>query len=146
MPKFERQVEVDSPVEKTWKTLTDVMQWPKWFPGIDGITKAGALVQGGIVEFTRGEQPGRAAFVAIEPGKRLEVLTQVGDDKDSHVFTLRSSGGFLGLSEDECKVEYKLDTLVGGGLLGSFIAGGNPVDAIRVKKAMVSFRKLVESV
>ena len=59
--------------------------------------------------------------------------------------SLRSSGGFFGLNADECKVEYTLDTLMGGGILSSFVAGGNPKDALRVKKAMVMFRKLVES-
>jgi hypothetical protein len=62
------------------------------------------------------------------------------------VFTLRRSGGFFGLGEDECKVEYVLDTLMGGGILASFVAGGNPKDALRVKKAMHLFRKLVESI
>ncbi len=51
----------------------------------------------------------------------------------------------LGLKEDECKVEYTLDTLMGGGILGNFIAGGNPVDAMKVKKATNLLRKLVES-
>ncbi len=51
--------------------------------------------------------------------KRLEITTQVGEDKDSHVFELSPSGGFLGLQSDECKLEYKLDTLMGGGILGN---------------------------
>jgi hypothetical protein len=34
---------------------------------------------------------------------------------------------------------------MGGGILGNFIAGGNPKDALRVKKAMNMLRKLVES-
>ena len=91
------------------------------------------------------DRKGTATIVSAEPMKRLEILTQVGDDKDQHVFKLRSSGGFLGLSDDECKIEYTLDTLMGGGILGNFIAGGNPKDAIRVKKAVVLLRKLVES-
>ena len=55
------------------------------------------------------------------------------------------TGGFLGLAADECKVEYTLDTLMGGGILSNFVAGGNPRDAMRVKKAVHSLRKLVES-
>ena len=34
---------------------------------------------------------------------------------------------------------------MGGGILGRFVAGGNPRDALRVKKAMHLLRKLVES-
>ena len=69
----------------------------------------------------------------------------MGNDKDKHTFELRPTGGFLGLAADECKVEYKLDNLSGGGILGNFITGGNPKDALRVKKATTALRKLVES-
>ena len=145
MPKFEREVEIDAPVEKVWNVITDPKQWQQWLPGIDDeaivtITRAGAGI-----EWMSGEKKGHAVVAHSEPMKRLEIMTQIGDDKDSHVFKLRSSGGFLGLSDDECKVEYTLDTLMGGGILGNFIAGGNPKDALRVKKAMILLRKLVES-
>jgi hypothetical protein len=68
----------------------------------------------------------------------------MGDDKDLHIFKLRESGGFLGLAGDETKVEYTLDTLMGGGIIGRFVAGGNPKDAMRVKKALHRLRRLVE--
>jgi hypothetical protein len=83
--------------------------------------------------------------VSAEPNKRLEITTQVGDDKDSHVFDLKPSGGFLGMNADECKVTYTLDTLMGGGFLTNFVVGGNPADTRRVVKAMNRLRKLVES-
>jgi hypothetical protein len=38
-----------------------------------------------------------------------------------------------------------MDPLVGGGILGNFIVGGNPKDTLKVKKAMHLLRKLVES-
>jgi len=145
MPKFEREVEIDATVEKVWNVVIDPMQWQKWLPGIDdeaSITTSRADVS---IEWMSGEKKGRASIVNSEPMKRLEIMTQVGDDKDSHTFKLRPSGGFLGLNDDECKVEYTLDTLMGGGILGNFIAGGNPKDALRVKKAMIMLRKLVES-
>jgi hypothetical protein len=81
----------------------------------------------------------------MDPMKHLEIMTQVGDDKDSHVFVLSPSGGFLGMKADECKVAYTLDTLMGGGILSNFVAGGNPMDTMRVNKAMNRLRKLVES-
>jgi hypothetical protein len=49
------------------------------------------------------------------------------------------------MNADECTVTYTLDTLTGGGMLGRFIAGGNPKDTMRVKKAMHTLRKVVES-
>ena len=68
----------------------------------------------------------------MEPMRRLEIVTQMGDDKDAHILELRPSGGFLSLGDDECKVTYTLDTLVGGGILGRFVAGGNPRDMMKM--------------
>ena len=34
---------------------------------------------------------------------------------------------------------------MGGGILGNFIAGGNPRDALRVKKAMHMLRRYIEA-
>lgn len=146
MPKFEREVEIDAPVETVWKVMTDPNHWPEWFPSIDTISGVTSISAGGRFVYTDDEQTGQGAIVSVEPLKRLEIMTQLGDDKDSHVFKLRSSGGFLGLGEDECTVQYTLDTLMGGGIVGRFVAGGNPKDAMRAKKAMHLLRKLVESV
>jgi hypothetical protein len=38
-----------------------------------------------------------------------------------------------------------LDTLMGGGIISNFVAGGNPKDALRVKKAVHALRRTVES-
>jgi uncharacterized protein YndB with AHSA1/START domain len=145
MPKFERKVDIDARVETVWGVMTDPSHWADWFPSVDGVTGVSVFSEGGSVEYTHENQTGYATIVKAEPMKRLEVMTQLGDDKDKHVFTLRSSGGFLGLGADECTVTYTLDTLAGGGILGSFIAGGNPKDALRVKKSMHNLRRLVES-
>jgi uncharacterized protein YndB with AHSA1/START domain len=125
--------------------MTNPDHWPQWFPGIEGVSNVSSLSPGGTFEWTDEGQTGRGTIVSVEPMKRLEILTQMGDDQDQHVFKLRSSGGFLGLGADECTVEYTLDTLMGGGIIGRFVAGGNPKDAMRVKKAMHLLRKLVES-
>lgn len=146
MPKFEREVEIDAPVETVWKAITDPNRWPEWFPGIDGVAQVTSMSKGGKFEWTSEGRTGRGLIEDLEPMKRLEIVTQMGDDKDSHVFVLRPSGGLLGLAADECKVEYTLDTLMGGGIIGKFVAGGNPKDMLRVKKAMHLFRKMVESI
>jgi uncharacterized protein YndB with AHSA1/START domain len=145
MPKFERDVEINAPVQKVWGVLIDPSHWPEWFPGVDAVSNVTSVSQGGSFDWTNGGQTGHGTIVHMEPLKRLEILTQLGDDKDSHVFKLQPSGGFLGLGADDCKVDYTLDTLMGGGILGSFIAGGNPKDALRVKNATTLLRKLVES-
>jgi uncharacterized protein YndB with AHSA1/START domain len=146
MPKFEREVEIDAPVDKVWEVLTDPKHWPQWLPGVDSVSNVTSVGEGGRFEWTDDDRSGQGTIVKMEPMKRLEIVTQMGDDKDAHVFVLRPSGGFLSLGDDECKVEYTLDTLVGGGIVGRFVAGGNPRDMLRVKKAMHALRRLVESV
>lgn len=144
MPKFEREVEIDAPVEKVWGVLTDPKSWPHWFPGVDSVSNVTGVVKNGQFDWTDEGRTGQATIVEMDPPRRLEVITQMGDDKDSHVFELKSTGGFLGLAADETKITYKLDTMMGGGIISNFVAGGNPKDAIRVKKAVHALRKLVE--
>ncbi len=144
MPKFEREVEINAPVEKVWNVITNPDYWPQWFPGIDSVANVTSVSEGVNLEWIGDGKTGRATIVKMEPQKRLVVQTQLGDDKDEHIFALQPSGGFLGLNADECKVSYTLDTLMGGGILGDFLAGGNPKDALRVKNATTLLRKLVE--
>ena len=145
MAKFEREVDIDSKVEKVWEVLTNTAYWPQWFPGIDSIANVSAVQKGGTFEWVDDGRTGNGEFLEVLPQKKLVVLTQMGRDKDKHTFELRPTGGFFGLAADECKVKYKLDTLTGAGILGNFITGGNPKDALRVKKAAGALRKLVES-
>ena len=117
--------------------------------GMPAVTRDAYKMTSGVtpryLAITNETGSGQGTVVKMEPMKRLEILTQVDKDKDLHVFELRPSGGFFGLNADECKVTYTLDTLAGGGMLGNFISGGNPADALRVKKATHLLRKLVES-
>jgi uncharacterized protein YndB with AHSA1/START domain len=145
MPKFEREVEIDAPVGKVWQVMTDPKHWSQWFPGVDSVSNATSSSAGGTFEWVADGKTGRATITSLDPMKRLEIMTQMGDDRDAHVFELKPSGGFLGMNADECKVKYTLDTLMGGGMLSNFVAGGNPKDSMRVTKAMNRLRKLVES-
>jgi len=145
MPKFEREVEIDAPVEKVWSVLTNTSYWPQWFPGMASVSNFSAMNEQGQFEWSDEGRSGKGTILKMEPNKRLEIMTEVGDDKDSHTFVLKSTGGFLGMADDETKIEYTLDTMMGGGILSNFVAGGNPKDTLRVKKAMHALRKLVES-
>ena len=144
MPKFEREVDIDAPVEQVWDVLIDPNQWQFWFPGIESVSQIGTVLEGATFKWTDEGKTGQGSIIKMEPNRRLKVMTQMGDDKDKHEFTLKATGGFLGLAKDECKITYELDTMMGGGIISNFIAGGNPKDAIRVKKAMHAFRRLVE--
>jgi uncharacterized protein YndB with AHSA1/START domain len=145
MPKFERQVEIEAPPEIVWSILTDPNQWPHWFPGIEAVSNVTSNQVGGTFEWQDEGRTGVGTIVAVEPNQRLEIMTQMGDDKDSHVFELATDRGFLGFGEGHgCRLNYTLDTLMGGGILAAFLAGGNPKDTLRVKTALHNFKELVE--
>ena len=145
MSKFEREVEIDTPVANAWTVLTDASQWPKWFPYIDSVSNVVPLREGAVVNWENGGKVGTAKVTKFVPEKELVILTELDGDQDTHSFTLRSSGGFFGLAADEAKVEYHLDTMTGGGIVGKFVSSGNPRDMLRVKNATNALRKLVES-
>jgi uncharacterized protein YndB with AHSA1/START domain len=70
--------------------------YPQWFPGVESVSNATTLSEGSRFDWTGKGRTGRAAVVKMEPMKRLEIKTQMGDDQDLHVFTLKPSGGFFG--------------------------------------------------
>lgn len=145
MPKFERQLEIEAPVETVWSILTNPNQWPLWFPGVEAVSKVTAVERGGTFEWQDEGRSGVGTIVSLEPNERLEIMTQMGDDKDSHLFEVKPDRGFLGFGASSgCQVEYTLDTLMGGGILAQFIAGGNPKDALRVKGALDRLKELAE--
>jgi uncharacterized protein YndB with AHSA1/START domain len=145
MPKFERQIEIEAELEKVWAIMADPKKWAMWFPGIDGVANVTAVKQGGTFDWQDDDRTGIGTIVHLEPNERLEIVTQMGDDKDSHLFELKPDRGFLGLGASHgCRVDYTLDTLMGGGILADFIAGGNPKDTLRVKKALDNLKTLAE--
>jgi uncharacterized protein YndB with AHSA1/START domain len=145
MPKFERTIEIEAPVEQVWAIMTNPAQWPQWFPGIEAVSNLGTLREGAAFQWQDEDRTGTGTIVRLEPNERLEVLTQMGDDKDSHLFELRPDRGFLGLGASSgCKVEYTLDTMMSGGILAQFVAGGNPMDVLRVKNALENLKQLAE--
>ncbi len=145
MSKFEREVEIDSPVQNAWLVLTDASQWPKWFPYMHSVTHLGPIQEGSVIPWSSGDKSGTATITKLIPEKELQVLTDLDGDKDKHIFILRPSGGFFGLKDDEVKIEYKLDTMTAGGIIGRFITGGNPRDLLRVKNATNALRRLIEA-
>jgi uncharacterized protein YndB with AHSA1/START domain len=145
MPKFERDVEINAPVEKVWGVITDPNHWSQWLPGVESVSNVTSVSAGGTFQYVSKGQTGQGTIMKMDQNKRLQIMTQLGNDKDSHLFVLQSSGGFFGLRADECKVAYTLDTLAGGGILGNFVMGGNPADMLQVKNTTNLLRKVVES-
>ena len=145
MSKFEREVEIDTPVSQAWAVLTDASQWDKWFPYMESVSNVVPLHEGAVINWEKDGKIGTVTVTKMVPEKELVLLTEIDGDKDSHSFKLRPSGGFFGMAEDEAKVEYHLDTMTKGGILGRFITSGNPRDMMRVKNATNALRRLIEA-
>jgi len=145
MSKFEREVEIDTPVANAWAVLTDANQWPKWFPYMDSVSNVVSLHEGAVINWENDGKFGTATVTKLVSEKELVILTEMDGDKDSHTFSLRPSGGFFGMAADEAKVEYHLDTMTVGGILGRFLTSGNPRDMLRVKNATNALRRLIEA-
>lgn len=145
MPKFERVEEIDVPVPKVWATLIDVGLWDDFIPGFGAAAGGAQLAKGSQVPFAAGDKQGIATVTTFEPDRRLEVVTDVGGQKTTHNFMLSASGGFLGAAGNKTKVEYEMEYSAPGGFIGAFFASGNPVDLIKVKRALDAIEKLAES-
>ena len=82
MPKFEREVEIDAPVETVWEVMVNPNHWPQWFPGVESVSNVTSISEGGTFEWSDEGRTGRGAIVKMEPMERLEIMTQMGDDND----------------------------------------------------------------
>lgn len=101
---------------------------------MDSVSNVTSMNKGGGFDGSSASRTGHAIIASMDPMIRLEIRVQMGDDQDSHVFVLQSRGGFLGLHAEECSIDYTLEPLMGGGILGDFLARGNPADAMRVNR------------
>lgn len=144
MPEFEREVEVDVPVETLWQFLIDTSKWPQWFPGIQSVSNLTGMQVNGTFEWTDGQRSGTSTITQFVPNDRLMIVTKMGNDQDSHLFRVGAKHGLLGMGGHGSWINYVLDTMTGGGILADMIAGGNPKDALRVKGTLDHFKALVE--
>ena len=56
MSKFEREVEIDTPIQNAWLVLTDANQWPKWFPYIHSVSNVRPLAEGVVINWSDGKK------------------------------------------------------------------------------------------
>lgn len=145
MAKFERVEEIDVPVDRVWATLIDIGLWDDFIPGIGAAAGAPHLSKGSEIPISAGEHQGTATVTTFEPNRRLDVVTNVAGHRTLHRFMLAASGGFLGLAGGKTKLEYEMEYNAPGGFLGSFLASGNPVDLMKVKRALDAIEKLAEN-
>lgn len=138
MPKFERSMSVEAPLENVWAVVSDPSRWGQWLEGVGTVSGGGPLQSGATYQWQADNHPGTVTVEHVEPNHALVLLTQVGNDQDRHTITLRPHrGGLFGLGGGHgTDIEYELDTLMRRGPIGDFLASGNPVDQVRVKHAL----------
>ncbi|MCW5850421.1 MAG: SRPBCC family protein [Anaerolineae bacterium] len=144
MPKFERSINVEAPVENVWAVVSDPNRWTQWLEGVGPVTGGTGLESGATYQWQVENHSGTVTVEHVEPNHVLTLLTQVGNDQDRHTITVRPHRGFLGLGGAHgTEVEYALDTLMRRGPIGDFLASGNPADQLRVKHTLDKLQALV---
>jgi uncharacterized protein YndB with AHSA1/START domain len=144
--KFSQHVDIDAPPDTVWSLLSDVGKWPLWFPQMEQVTGLSGLQAGVNFQWRHGDESGTASILSVdEASDTIVVETRVGDDQHTHTFDVDRKGGFLGLGGNDSRVRYTLEYDPPGGMIGDFVAGGNPADALRVKGTLQKIRELAES-
>lgn len=142
--KFAQHVDIDAPPERVWKVLTDPNLFAGWFPDVDR-ANLGPVTSGGSFQYQDGNEQGAGTFSAVEPGRRLRVVTTKGDDAPvTHTFELKREGGVLGVGGNDCQVDYTMEYDPPGGFISDLVVGGNPRDLMKVKGVLQAIKKLSE--
>lgn len=142
MPKFERHVEIDAPIATVWNILSDPNKWPMWFPDVDAVSSLTGVKSGATFQWNDNGTMQTGTIAQVEPNRLLKVTQQDGSRQETHTFELKGSGWFG--ADNESRLEYTLEYEAPGGVLGSFVLGGNPVDMLSVKRTLDKVKSLAE--
>jgi uncharacterized membrane protein len=144
--KFAQHVDIDAPPEQVWALLCDTSKWPLWIEQLEKVGGIAEVQRGTTFEWRDGDDHGTGVVTTLDPGAMvLGLEIRVGDDQRTHTFDIDRSGGFLGFGANDSRVRYTYEYDPPGGILGDFVAGGNPADSLRVKNTLQRFKQLAES-
>ena len=142
MSKFEHSIDISAPVDTVWSILTNPAQWSLWFPDLQGVTGLSAVQAGATFQWQSGGQTGTGSIGRVEPQHILQVITKMEGHQATHTFRVERHGGLFG--GNGAQLRYTLEFKVAGGLIGEFVAGGNPADLLKVKNAVSKVHDLAE--
>jgi uncharacterized protein YndB with AHSA1/START domain len=142
MAKFEHSEDINAPVGTVWSILTNPDQWPLWFPDVQGVSGLSAMQTGGTFQWQSGGKTGTGSLARVEPQHILQVITKMEGHQATHTFEVNRHGGLFG--GNGAQLHYVLEFRTAGGLIGEFVAGGNPVDLLKVKNAATKVHNLAE--
>lgn len=142
---FNQHVDIDAAPEALWALICDATKWPLWIGQLEQISGIGEAVAGANFQWTHGTTSGTGAVLSVD-GERyiLKLATRLGDDERNHTFDIDRAGGFLGFGAKDSRLRYTYSYETAGGVLGEFVAGGNPADSLLVKNTLQKIKKLAE--
>jgi uncharacterized protein YndB with AHSA1/START domain len=143
MARFDQAIEIEAPAESVWSVLTDAGQWQLWFPDVETVSNLGAVQPGSTFQWQSAGKTGTGRIVRATPNEILEVSTEIGGNQASHTFQVNRSGGLLSGGKDT-RLQYTFEYRTAGGLVGEFVAGGNPADLTKVKNTVNKVKGLAE--
>lgn len=144
--KFAQHVDIDAPPDQVWSLLSSPEKWPLWFEDMEQLTGVGPTVtQGASFQWVKGGKHGTGAVLRKDDGQMvIAFATREGDSERTHTFDIDRSGGFLGMGGNDSRLRYTLEYDPPGGMLGDFVAGGNPADMLAVKNTLHKVKDLAE--
>ena len=142
MAKFDHSIDINAPVGTVWSILTNLGQWPLWFPDVQGVSGLSALQTGATFQWQSSVHTGTGRIARVEPQHILEVVTEMEGHQATHTFEVNRQGGLFG--GNGARLHYVLEFKTAGGMIGEFVAGGNPTDLLKVKNAVAKVHDLAE--
>ena len=144
MAKFEQRVDINAPMETVWQILTDASTWTHWFPDAEVVTGLANVANGSTFQYQHGGKSASAVIDQVDHDRGLiRVTTTLDGKQETHTFDLDKRGGFLGMGNGSALM-YDLEYHASGGMLGEFVAGGNPMDSMQVKNTLGRLKNLAE--
>lgn len=145
MAVFERSITVDAPPDRVWALMTNPASWGQWFPELDAVSGLESVREGAVFTWRDGEKTGGGTVAEVNPDRGLLTVVITEDGRQTtHSFDLDRTGGLFGIGGNDTRVKYRRSYDAPGGFLGEFIAGGNPADALDVKRTLEKIERLAE--
>lgn len=142
---FDQRINVDAQLDTVWALLTDPSRWPQWFPDMDSLSGGASATSGSSFQFTSDGKPATGSVVDVdENARKIKFVVDAEGQQTTHTFDVDRAGGVFGIGGNDARVQYTYQYDPPGGVLGDFVASGNPRDALKVKHTLERIKNLVE--
>jgi carbon monoxide dehydrogenase subunit G len=141
--KFEQKIDIDAPPERVWAVFADPTSWSDWLPDADEVSQLTEVAPGATFQWRSGDGAGQGAIQELDAqANRLTFVTQGDGGPVTHTFDVDRSGGMFGMGGQDTRLRYIMEYDPPGGMIGDFVVGGNPMDAMKVKRTLERIRDL----